>query len=863
MSKRDVLDADLARRFAFRTGSSPEPEPEPEPPEATADDDEDADDAEEEEEDRETALARWAHASRAAAELARDVERAWATPGRAAQTAATAAVLQRLRRGAKERVVFGDHQQACLRLWRLVVRHFKRLSPRGQRQDVMALVAAAPPLDEPETAELLAEVIAAREIMLTAIMKSRLETDKDKPRHPAVNARLARLLAEGKTWSARETAAAWLSPAGLDDALPALRRALRMPRLALRARALGLLAARTPPALDADDVLWMLRDALAHPMFGAGSNGQADNARAYAEALFDLTVKLRPAGGWEPLLEIVPWVDARGENLAGIDSAWALRLLAAAYPAEGRATIARALLDFWTFRNRDALEAIAYLPDDDARPLLLETAARPAPVLAERAKAIWFARYGVACPVGPLDGVPLSLLDGPPSERFLAAVASLRCASDEARAALLRSALEEAPAGGASLAALTASQREALALWIFAGRDLPRGAAASTHPFSVVDLLAERFGAAAFTGLAVLAERDALAGLDTGWLQCMGALVKKLALTEAERERLRAIGLAGLRSPAWEGAGGPVYAIHSAGLTPETVAVILAAMVAPAPKRGRKPASDAVFAAWQVLPQARGLEGLAEQLAAAARAAWDARSWETFRWLADTACRCGVEDTIALVRRAVEGLDDAPEEARAAIREAARGLEGRVDEAWLIQQLRLPASAAFPVAVSLVARDKPSLAVLEALRDALDSDGRAGASAAEAAEKLLGLGAIGVADRRLDGILSRAPAPARASLAGALLHQEAPIVSLRHHLLDLLARNDYEVVADIFWALSRRDPPGKSDLYEDAVPLATCAKVRRELESDLGEPEERMTYWQGGDGEVDEEEDDDGAEADA
>ncbi|MFT3765459.1 MAG: hypothetical protein QM820_08095 [Minicystis sp.] len=866
MSKRDVIDPELLRRFAWRTGVSVDLEPPPEPGEPApereepAGREEPAAERDEEESDVEAARARWARARRAAAELAQDVARAWATTGRAAQTAATAAVLQRLRRSEDAMVVLRDHPEACLRLWRLAARHFKRLSPRGKREDVFALVAVAPPLDVAETAELLAEVIAAREVTLTAIMTHGLASRRDERRHPAINARLARLLAEGKTWSAREAAVTWLSPDDLDDAVPALRRALRQPRLALRARALSLLASRTPPALDADDVLWMLRDAHAHPLFGFGSNGQEEDARTYAEALLAVTVALRPAEGWKPLLEIVPWIAVRGEDLAGIDDAWAMRVLAAAYPAEGRATLDRVVLDHWTFKRPKALEAYALLPDADARPRLLEMAARPDPKLSERAKAIWFARFGEACPVGPLDGVPVSLLAGLPSERFLAAVAALRTAAEEARAALLRAMLDETPPGGAPFASLTPAQREALALWIFAARDLPRGTTEPAHTTAVADLLAERFGPAAFTGLAVLAERDARAGLDLQWLQETTRLATKLPLDEAERERLREIARIGLLSPAWDGALDPVRAADAAGLTPDIAARMIAIL--------RMPEADVVggrhfsagYTAGQVLSQARDVPGLDAQLAAAAREAWEARAWGAFGRIAEAGCRCGVAEVIARVEQAVEALDDDPESFDG-VAQATSGLAGRIDDAWLLRYLRRPESAAFSVAVGLVPKEEASLAVLDALRAALDTDSRAGASAAEAARKLLWLGAIGPEDRRLDGILERAPAAERGSLAGFLLHKGTPIVSIRRHLLDLLATSDYEAVEDIVWALARRDVPGKKDLYEDALPLTTSAVVRQELEVELGEPHEDETYWQQGDGEVDDELEEEDADA--
>jgi hypothetical protein len=859
MSKRDTLDPELARRFAWRTTEPAEPTPPPPAPAA------EAEAPDEEEPDHAATLARCAQAQRGAAEIAQDVERAWALRGRAAQAAATAAALQQAKRHPEEQVCLREHPVACLRLWRLTARHLRRLPRRAREEHVYALVGVSPPLDEPETADLLAEVLATGDVVLTMIMTAYLTRESEARRHPAINARLARLLSEGATWAARETAASWLSAADVEAAAPALRRALRQPRLALRARALTLLVGRTPPLLDEDDVLWMLRDAHAHPMFGAKTNGQAENAREYAEALLAAAVQLRPAQGFEPLLKIVPWTCVRGEDLAGVDSAWALRVLAAAYPEQGLTTIDRQLLTYQIGRSEAALEAVALLPDALARPRLLEAAARPRHALAERAKALWFARFGEACPVGPLDGVPVSLLRGPPSERLLACVTVLRGASREACSAMLEALLAEAPPGGAPPAELTDAQREALALWIFAARDIPYSTARPSIPSSLVELLAERFGPAAFWGISILAERDARAGLPLEWFGNLPKLLETLGLGDAERERVRELARLGLASPAWEGTLEPISALRIAGRTAETVDLLLPLITAPEADATGSPYFSAGYVAMQVLGHPGEVPGLDERLLAATRAARDARAWGAFGRLGHAGCRRGVPGVVRLVMEVGDALDAEPEALRG-VSYAAGAMRDRIDErwvltrgdpAWVLAHLRRPASRAFEVAVDLVS-EPPELAVLEALRDALDTDACGGVSAAEAAAELLRLKAIGAEERRLDGILERAPVDHRVMLLATLLQLEAPIATLRRHLLPLLVSCEYEEVSTIFWTLWRRDPPGKKELYEDAAPRASCASVRRELECELGEPREDETYWQSG--EEDEEEADEDEE---
>jgi hypothetical protein len=844
MSKRDVIDPELARRFAWRTDEPPAP---PEPDDEA---DEEADD-----DDLEAATARWDRARRAAQEIAEDAVSAWALRGRASQAAATIALMQRVQRNDDVRVCMDPYPAARLALWRLLVKHHRRLSSRTRNDDLLILVAVRPPLDVPEAADLLAEVIAADDVMLRLLMNGHMERSAENQRHPAVTARLTQILAEGKTWAARESAAKWLTPETMDAAIPALLRAVRQPHLGLRARALTLLAQRSPPAIDADQVRWLLDDALAHPMFKAKTNGQADNAGEYAETLLTLTAALRPAGGFEPLLEIVPWEDHRGENLAGIDSAWALRVLAAAYPDEGAKEVERQLLTHRFWRGRAAVEALLLLREAEARPLLLEAAARPWAEVAERAKAVWFTRFGEACPVSPLDGVPVSLLAGAPSERFVAAVTVLRGASEPARNAMLDAMLAEAPEGGAALEALTPAQREALALWIYAARDLRGRSDGTGVPSRAADLLVERFGASSFPGLALLAERDARAGSAFEWLNVLSDLHKKLPLGEVEREQMREIGRLALRHTHPEQAVIAVSLLHAAGLVPDTIALLIALVRSKDTEDEGSAGWRCAFSAHQVLGLPGDLPGLDEALARAAAEARQAQAWGAFSFLVAAACRRGSPAVMAMAR---EIFDD-PESTLPALRAARSALERRkesVDLAWLLTHLRRPGSLAFSMIANL-ARESTALEVLDALRVAMESDAREGAAAAEATEQLLRMKAIGAEDRRLDGILERAPITERVDLLGTLLFVEAPLAPFRRHFLHVLSSQSKDTLLSLLWTFDVRKPKGMIELFQDVLPRVTDPDVRHELEFELGEPSERETYWQTGDEDLDEDDDDD------
>ena len=166
------------------------------------------------------------------------------------------------------------------------------------------------------------------------------------------------------------------------------------------------------------------------------------------------------------------------------------------------------------------------------------------PRVAERAREI-FADTGLGmCPSDPTAGVATRLLDGRPSDRFVSRLLVLRGRARDARLAMMRVLLREAP------------DREALVLLTFAlgddelwhcgGRErLPWDAAGWCKR------LVSRFGTPAIAALAVLAERYPNEA-HGGWLQALTELVSRGAIPKRDAGPIRDVALARLRG-GWSG----------------------------------------------------------------------------------------------------------------------------------------------------------------------------------------------------------------------------------------------------------------------------------------------------------------------
>src|ERR1019366_9114429 len=337
------------------------------------------------------------------------------------------------------------HPTEAVRLLRLFVRHAGRMT-RRQRERA-AWVAAAVPLDHPETADLLVEIARAGDRSTAEVL---LEDDEWSPEVGDVDALVARLadvVDEGPTDLARAVAVDLLARLERRGAVVlALRRALRQPCFAVRAHALYALAipASTVPCGVTDyDLVLVLRDLVANAPPDAlhGDEGQEEDERMMADAVIASLAHVQPAEAEEALLDLI---DAEHDAI-WLDAGWATEALAAAFPET-----AAAMVDHWLKCARShervrALAALERLPLDLAEPRLRLGAADPALAVREGARRQWLQRFGQACPVGPGDVVGAQCLTEPPSERFVSRLAVMQGRVKEARKAMARALLGEAP----------------------------------------------------------------------------------------------------------------------------------------------------------------------------------------------------------------------------------------------------------------------------------------------------------------------------------------------------------------------------------------------------------------------------------
>jgi hypothetical protein len=799
---------------------------------------------------------RWALARKRGAEMAEQIRRA-ATLPEAEQSAPLAALLERADEDTDAALCVADRPDEVLCLWHLAVRHDEDLQAIDGGDHLSAFIYLGLPLYRAEAAAILDEIAARGLVDLIRILGHVLEDKESAPlHHPAVDEVLTRLIDRGGTWGLRTAAARGLSEKRFEGALPGLRRALGWPCLPLRARALALLV--RAGALTAEEVEALLLEAAERPLSGAVGSSMEEAGGAYAEALRAAVVATRPPGGAAPLEEISTWRFLRVAGPFGWTSPWAYATLALAYPERARWVLARALRGRFTIWAPGVVAAIGLLPEEAARPLLLEAAEHPPHPRAEEARKIWFRRFGEECPVGELGAVPRALLAGPPSERLLACAVVLRGDSDEASAHLLRALLAEGPGRGArGIEDLTPPQREALALWTLAARRVPLRSGLPTTAGEVSAALADRFGGAALAALSILAEEDAQVGIEHEWLSALSTLLGppgvlrqsddpwtvlesevRLPLGDAERALLRRLAEIGLASPTWDGSTAPLRALTSAGCRPEDVDTLLGVLTHPgADERG----SRFFYAAHHVEHGLDGVDGVDEKLPAAARAAWEARAYGAFARLARLGAARGNAAVAELLSDAVDALDEHPE-ATSALRSAVSQGRG-LDADRALELLWNPASRAFDVAWEAV-EARPDPEALAALEAALGSPARDGAPAARAAGVLHGRRSHRLAPEHLDALLARAPIDACADALALLIDRGTPIAEVRSHIARCLAAGNHDEVRPLLDTLYGHRPADAEEIYQRVLPLVRSPAVGRFLQRELGRRGEEAPYWQ-------------------
>jgi hypothetical protein len=843
MSPNDVIDPQLLLRFAWRTAATLPADPlEPAPPVAPAALVEAPAHAESEEHEADPEMC---------ADLARRVGRVWAMTPRARQRAATYQLLARLEPTRVGFMRLADHPLAAVRLWRLGVRHARALSVLGK-----AVLRRMPiVVGEPQVVDFLVEVVESGDDELARTLAQTEVISIVGRRFPALGARLAHVLEHGETWAARELAARWVVRVDHRGAVEPLRRAIRRPLLRLRACALEALLHLSPPPITAEDVQWLLDDAVKHPLPRAAGAEALDLRTRYEAALLEAVKVCPPPEGWRPLTVLA---DGGGEPMGfmhtELSRAWAITALAAGWPERVVARVDLALADSTAYRRVEEIEAAGLLPDALARPRLLEGAAFADPEVAERARDLWFQRFGEACPVSPLAGVPVALLDGPPSDALVARLTVLRGASAEAAGKVLDAAFAEAPS------------REALAFLLYSLRDLGDAHCASEvvpqHPSwgrmgmrraeetRWAAALVTRFGTPGFDGLVALAERQVRAGVNEGWLGALALLAEKDALDEAQRDRLRDFAAGALM----EAEEAPVWAVFASlravGAPASIVERLWSIALQPAaadPDPDSEPEDGpplTVRGALNVLEDTTTVPGIDARLLQEAEAAAARGAWALVGELARSGAKRKTPGLLPLLERTLRAGELDPAALVAAERCVQAGYDaGHFGSKWFTTMLGRTSSPLFAAVAAAVPSGAPP-GVVAALRRALDARSREGATAAEAATALVTIEQMATDHPRLDGILERAPEAQRERLACLLLAEGAPLAPLRRHLASLLLSRDEERAQNVFTGVEMcHQSEGRWEMLESVLEGGPTAGVREYIEHHLGAPSEAETYW--------------------
>lgn len=710
------------------------------------------------------------------ATLALAIDRTWAIADASQQRAAVRELARRAAKLGVSLAAMQEHPLESARLARLFVRHFAQLGPGGRHDAAGASLW----LDytHRDAVELVIETVRAEATDIADAMALAFETEEqDADFGDTLTPRLTAELDAATSIEARLIALRWLAVVGTKGAAPALRRALRLPNVAVRGRALEILLELDPCPLEASDVETLLEEtAYEGPPDEAGA--ERDDCFGYARALLDAIVKVRPPEGAELLYVVAE--QSFGHEL-DFDRAWALEALGAAYPASALALIDHDAGSTSTHVRAATLDAIARLPQRDARPRLLLLANDASPRVAERAREI-FADTGLGmCPSDPTAGVATRLLDGRPSDRFISRLLVLRGRARDARLAMMRVLLREAP-DRESLVLLTFALGDD-ELWHCGGRErLPWDAAGWCKR------LVSRFGAPAVAALAALAERYPNEA-HGGWLQALTELVSRGAIPKRDAGPIRDVALARLRG-GWSGHVTSLRVLAALDPTAEWRDALWAVLA------NRDAEVMVRFQARELLAAWRD-PAVEERLASELDAALVARDYRQLGDLLFIGGKRGSTHAIAIAERALAEVHD--RDAIDTLVACAELLDkaGRLPRGFVDRALMDPEKLAFTIAARLLSGTPPK-ETREKLLAALSSQAREGAAAVEAADALLFLRpALRTSDPRLLELLGRASVGARARLLYAMLLRKAPFEPLRSHVVDVLTHATEQQAEDL------------------------------------------------------------------
>ena len=817
MPRRDEIDATLATHFAWTfvpadrhelaaakveaaLGAAKElPGEQPEPVMA--------DPAEDERRAREAASA--------CRPLAEAIAAAWACADQPARLRLAKRLLPRAERLGFSLLGLIEWPVEAVRLLRLCVEVAPRLS-RKQRERV-AFVARLVPLDHAETADLLVEVARAGDSALADALFSEDDWVPEVGDESALVARLADVIDEGPAHASRAVAAEIIVQfERREPAIPALRRALRLPSFGVRARALDALATAQPCAVAADDLVHVLRDLVAHaPPEAMVDDAREEDEQLFAGAVLAALAHVQPDDAAEALLD---WIDAENDSM-WLDAGWATEALAIGFPETGAV-----MADHWLkcargYERHKAMAAIEKLPTEMAEPRLRIAASDPSSLVRESARQQWLQRFAQTFRGGVDSLLAGSLMEGPPSDRFAARLAVIEGRVEEARRAMARVLFAEAP------------DTEALVLLLQILADDPEArepqfsAPTEGWPVKVV----ERFGSKGVAGLRALAARFPEPE-SFGWMRRLADLVERGAIAREDTGPLRELAAKHVLADDAGQIDDALRLLTLVGAPPELLERVMA--LALTDDLGAWEARKLV-AAW---PE-RSIDARLVSNMALALADRDWSRLENASWMA---LERDVSAARVVAQRVLELVEET-DEAIGAASVCTRSLRARgvLDDAWAISALGRPQS---PVCVVAARVWRGAPAVHGALEALLSSTGRAGASAAEAAMSLVNAEpGLSPRDRRLQSVLAAAPPPERAELVVGMCVRGAPFASVAPYLEALFTSSDERVTSMLVGITGWMKTPKAMAMFRQVLPRVVDAELRADIEEQLGHVPE--PYW--------------------
>ncbi len=745
--------------------------------------------------------------------LSLGVAETWAMADEDASARATKRLLGRADRLGAAIGGMEAHPAEAVRLLRLVVRHASRMTKRQRER--ASYVVAAMPLDHPETADLLVEIARAADRGTASVLLEDDAWSVDVGDIDALVARLADVIDEGPTDEARTVAVDLLARLERRPAtVTALRRALRQPHFAVRSHALHALATASPCGVAPDDLVLVLRDLIANPPPDVLAGGEdpaeqeqmEEDERMMADGVIAALAHVQPAEAEETLLDLI---DAEHE-IGWLDAGWATEALAAAFPET-----AAAMVDHWlkcarSYERVRALAALERLPAQLALPRLRLAASDPALAVRDGARRQWLRRFDSACPVGAESALGAELLERAPSDRFAARLAVMQGRVSEARRAMARALLAEAP------------DPEALVLLLqLVADDSEPAPDPAAREEALAPKVVERFGAIGVRGVCAIAKRFPEPE-SFGWMRRLGDMVERGTIARDHADPVRALAARQVSSDDAGRVDDALRVLAMLGAPPELLERVLALSL-----------DDEIGAS-----EARGLviswpdRAIDARLASEMALALAGRDWTRLRYAAWMALDRGAPAARVIAQRVLEVAERDSEAVDAAV-ECARRLRdaGVLDEAWVLAALARPASPIFAVAARAWRRDPGVRASLES---AMASNARGGASAVQAAISLLhGEPGLSPRDRRLGAVLASAAAPQRAELVHAMCMHGAPLALVGPQLEELLVSSDPNVSGALIgiavWLKSSR----ARALLRSVLPRVVDLDLRADVEDAL------------------------------